>query len=87
MTRLPDHRCRVMGSPWDGVHCTWIESAWHYDKHWHATYGIGIVEHGAQRSASGRGTVDAYAGDLITTNPEEVGATASTRRRSIGGRQ
>lgn len=30
------------------------------------------MEHGAQRSASGRGNVDAYAGDLITTNPGEV---------------
>jgi AraC-like DNA-binding protein len=33
---------------------------------------MGFVEHGAQRSASGRGRVDAYAGDVITTNPGEV---------------
>ena len=31
-----------------------------------------MLESGAQRSASGRGQVDAYAGDLITTNPGEV---------------
>lgn len=31
-----------------------------------------MLEHGAHRSASGRGNVDAYAGDLITTNPGEV---------------
>ena len=30
------------------------------------------MEEGGHRSASGRGTVDAYAGDVITTNPGEV---------------
>lgn len=68
----PDHRSQVFGSPWDGVHGTVIESARHYGRHWHATYGLGLLAHGAQSSASGRGRVDAYAGDLITTNPGEV---------------
>lgn len=72
MKTPPDHRCRVFGSPWQGVYCTIIESARHYGRHWHATYGLGLLEHGAQSSASGRGNVDAYAGDLITTNPGEV---------------
>lgn len=67
-----DHRCRVISSPWEGVCCTLTESARHYGKHWHATYGLGLVEYGAHSSASGRGAVDAYAGDLITTNPGEV---------------
>jgi hypothetical protein len=67
-----EHSCRVFGSPWDGVYCTHIESTRHYGRHWHATYGMGFVEHGAHRSASGRGAVDAYAGDVITTNPGEV---------------
>jgi len=71
-TLLVDHQCRVFGSPWRGVYGTRIESARHYDKHWHATYGLGWLEHGAHSSASGRGSVDAYAGDLITTNPGEV---------------
>jgi AraC-like DNA-binding protein len=66
------HHCRVSGSPWPGVFGTHIESARHYGRHWHATYGFGLLEHGAQSSASGRGKVDAYAGDLITTNPGEV---------------
>ncbi len=68
----PDHQCRVFGSPWTGVYGTTIDSARHYGRHWHATYGLGLLEHGAQSSASGRGQVDAYAGDLITTNPGEV---------------
>lgn len=54
------------------MHCTCIDSARHYGKHWHTTYGLGLLEHGAQSSASGRGMVDAYAGDLITSNPGEV---------------
>jgi AraC-like DNA-binding protein len=67
-----DHRCRVLGSPWAGVHGTHIDSGRHYGRHWHTTYGVGLLEHGAQSSASGRGDVDAYAGDVITTNPGEV---------------
>lgn len=72
MTPAPTHHARVFGSPWEGVYGTLIESARHFGKHWHAVYGLGLLEDGAQSSASGRGTVDAYAGDLITTNPGEV---------------
>lgn len=72
MRRAPIHQAQVFGSPWQGVHGTLIASARHYGRHWHATYGFGLLEDGAQSSASGRGPVDAYAGDLITTNPGEV---------------
>ncbi|WP_240651316.1 MULTISPECIES: AraC family transcriptional regulator [unclassified Variovorax] len=72
MQALPVHRCQVFGFPWEGVYGTSIDSALHYGRHWHATYGLGLLEQGAQSSASGRGKVDAYAGDLITTNPGEV---------------
>ena len=72
MKTPPDHRSQVFGSPWEGVHGTVMESARHYGRHWHATYGVGLLDRGAQSSASGRGKVDAYAGDLITTNPGEV---------------
>ncbi len=66
------HQARVLGTPWPGVFRTQIASARSYARHWHATYGFGLVEEGAQRSASGRGQVDASAGDLITTGPGEV---------------
>lgn len=66
------HHFRVLAAPWKGIFCTFIESGRHYGKHWHSTYGVGVLASGAQRSASGRGQVDAYAGDLITTNPGEV---------------
>jgi len=72
MKTPPDHRSQVFGTPWEGVHATAMDSARHYGRHWHSTYGVGLLDHGAQSSASGRGRVDAYAGDLITTNPGEV---------------
>jgi AraC-like DNA-binding protein len=72
MKTPPNHRSQVFGTPWEGVHGTAMDSARHYGRHWHSTYGVGLLDHGAQSSASGRGKVDAYAGDLITTNPGEV---------------
>jgi AraC-like DNA-binding protein len=66
------HHARVIASPWEGVYCTHIDSARHFSKHWHTTHGVGVLERGAQTSASGRGRVEAFAGDLITTNPGEV---------------
>ncbi|NRF65574.1 AraC family transcriptional regulator [Aquincola sp. S2] len=66
------HRGQVFTTPWPGVHGTLIDSTRHYGRHWHTTFGFGLLERGAQRSASGRGEVSAYAGDLITTNPGEV---------------
>lgn len=66
------HRSRVAGSPWPGVFTTHIASGRHYGRHAHATYGFGLLVEGAQRSASGRGMVDAYPGDIMTNNPGEV---------------
>jgi len=54
------------------VYSTHIDSAQHFGRHWHDTYGFGFIERGAQGWASGRGYVRGYAGDVITTNPGEV---------------
>jgi AraC-like DNA-binding protein len=43
-----------------------------FARHAHEEFGIGLVTAGAQRSWSGRGHVEAVAGDLITVNPAEV---------------
>ena len=72
MSTAPVHNCRVLASPWPGVYATDIDSARHYGKHWHATFGLGLIDRGAHRSSSGSGAVDAYAGDIVTTNPGEV---------------
>lgn len=43
-----------------------------FGRHTHDQFGIGLITRGAQRSHSGRGMVQASAGDLITVNPGEV---------------
>lgn len=78
------HDCRIFASPWPEVFGTDTESGRRYDRHWHTTFGVGLMERGAHRSMSGRGLVDAHVGQLITTNPGEVhdgwSLGASTRR-------
>lgn len=72
MAAAPLHRCEVLASPWAGVHAAVVQSERHYGRHSHGTFGFGFVESGAHRSSSGRGTVDAYAGQIVTTNPGEM---------------
>lgn len=43
-----------------------------FGRHTHDQFGIGLILRGAQHSHSGRGKVEAGAGDLITVNPGEV---------------
>lgn len=68
----PSHAARLLCGPLRGVHSIHTLSGQHFGRHWHDAYGFGILEDGAQRSASGRGRVDAFAGQVITTNPGEV---------------
>ena len=72
MPAPPPHQCRVLATPWDGVYGTHIDSARHYRRHSHAVFGVGWLQQGAQTSASGRGQVQAYAGDILMCNPGEV---------------
>ena len=58
--------------PLPGIYSTHTLSGQHFGRHWHDSYGFGVLEEGAQRSASGRGSVDAFAGQVITSNPGEV---------------
>lgn len=43
-----------------------------FPRHMHDEFGIGVILSGAQRSASGRGPVEAGPGSLITVNPGEI---------------
>jgi len=43
-----------------------------FPRHTHDEYGIGLIVGGAHRSWSGRGTVEAGCGSIITCNPGEV---------------
>lgn len=72
MAAPPLHRCEVLAAPWPGVYAAVVHSERHYGRHSHGTFGFGVVASGAHRSCSGRGTVDAFAGQIVTTNPGEV---------------
>jgi len=67
----------------DAVTGTRLTSAAGFSRHSHDAYGIGVIERGAQKSWSGRGTVEAGPGDVITVNPGEVhdGAPLGARGR------
>ena len=43
-----------------------------FTRHTHDEFGVGLIRQGAQKSLSGRGMVEAGAGDMITVNPNEV---------------
>lgn len=66
-----------------GVTGTRLFSRASFARHTHDAFGIGVIEAGAHRSWSGRGRVEAGAGDLITVNPGEVhdGAPIGDSRR------
>ena len=66
------HTVEIFSSPWRGLFGTRIESDRHFGKHSHATFGFGLIHCGAQSSVSGRGMVEAKAGDVIACNPGEV---------------
>lgn len=55
-----------------GVNAFTLASQHTFPRHSHDQYGVGFIVNGAQKSWSGRGQVEATAGDLITTNPGEV---------------
>ena len=60
-------RCGV-----DGVEAVAAETRHSFPRHTHEQFGIGVIDRGAQKSLSGRGLVEAGAGDVITVNPGEV---------------
>ena len=56
----------------DGIETVFADSRHSFARHTHDAYGVGVIERGAQKSASGRGMVEAGAGHTITVNPGEV---------------
>lgn len=66
------HRAYRRPCPAPGMVAVEVVSDRAFARHTHDQFGVGLVEHGAQRSASGRGPVEAQAGDVITVNPGEV---------------
>lgn len=56
----------------EGIVAVRAETDASFGRHTHDDFGIGLIEAGAQVSASGRGRVEAGPGDVITVNPGEV---------------
>jgi AraC-like DNA-binding protein len=63
---------RVLKCAMPGVHAVEACSTHSFPRHTHDQFGIGLIRSGAQRSASGRGMVEAGPGMVITVNPGEV---------------
>jgi AraC-like DNA-binding protein len=55
-----------------GVEAVYANSDISFGRHTHDQFGIGLMDSGGQKSLSGRGYVEANAGDVITVNPGEV---------------
>lgn len=55
-----------------GIEAISIVSDRTFPRHSHDEFGIGVLVDGAQESWSGRGMVEAQAGDVITVNPGEL---------------
>lgn len=70
MSRPSNHVRTPFAFP--GLTLVWAETARSFSRHTHDQFGIGLMDRGAHRSASGRGPVEAVSRDLITVNPNEV---------------
>ena len=55
-----------------GVEAIMARTRHSFARHSHEQFGIGFMFEGAQKSLSGRGMVEAGAGNIITVNPREV---------------
>lgn len=63
---------RIRRAVIDGVDAVLADTDRSFPRHCHDQFGIGVILDGAQISASGRGQVEAEAGNVITVNPGEV---------------
>lgn len=69
---MASRQFKMLRSAMAGVEAVAAETRHSFPRHTHEQFGIGVIERGAQISASGRGPVEAGAGDTITVNPGEV---------------
>ncbi len=56
----------------EGVETILLRSDHTFPRHSHDEFGFGYIAHGGQYSWSGRGMIEAEAGDTITVNPSEL---------------
>lgn len=65
-------RFKLLSCQRSGIEAVEADTALVFGRHTHEQFGVGLIERGAQKSASGRGLIEAGAGDVITVNPGEV---------------
>src|ERR1700730_1421220 len=66
------HQVEQLKSNIRGIEAMTLVSSCHFPRHSHNQFGIGVIAFGAQRSWSGVGPVQAFAGDVIMANPGEM---------------
>ncbi|MBW8791892.1 MAG: AraC family ligand binding domain-containing protein, partial [Rhizobium leguminosarum] len=69
---MAKNQFRMLRSALSGIEAVEAETHHSFSRHTHEQFGIGLISAGAQSSLSGRGMVEAEAGDIITVNPNEV---------------
>ncbi|MBU9135925.1 AraC family transcriptional regulator [Burkholderia multivorans] len=83
------HRVTHYRRSGDGIEAISLDSDRTFPRHAHDEFGVGVIVSGAHRSWSGRGQVDARAGDAIMVNPGEmhdgmpIGTRAARRWRML----
>lgn len=65
-------RVSLLRSQTRGIEAVAADTTLTFGRHTHEQFGVGLILRGAQKSASGRGVVEAGAGDIVTVNPAEV---------------
>lgn len=65
-------RVSLLRSRRPGIEAVAADTTLAFGRHTHEQFGVGLMLRGAQKSASGRGVVEAGAGDIVTVNPAEV---------------
>lgn len=69
---MDNKRFKLLRCRRSGIEAVEADTTLVFGRHTHEQFGVGLIERGAQKSASGRGVVEAGAGDIITVNPGEV---------------
>ncbi|WOI10841.1 AraC family transcriptional regulator [Thalassospira lucentensis] len=69
---MSDEPFRILSHDCTGVLALKARTCHSFAKHSHEQFGIGFMFEGAQKSLSGRGMVEAGAGNILTVNPREV---------------
>lgn len=69
---MPTKPFQFLPAALPGIEAMQADSRFAFGRHMHLQFGLGVIDRGAQKSISGRGTVESLPGDTITVNPGEV---------------